>query len=114
MKFIAALCLTLLSLSLAHAQDVRRLVVGFPPGGTLDVLARTLAPALGDDLGQTVLIENQAGAGSLLAAQSVARAKPDGHTLLVAPVVVPADDDRHLATRSAGTLQRKARDRLRS
>jgi len=90
MKFIAALFLTLLSLSLAHAQDVRRLVVGFPPGGTLDVLARTMAPALGDDLGQTVLIENQAGAGSLLAAQSVARAKPDGHTLLVAPVVVPA------------------------
>ena len=90
MKFIALLCVSLLSLSRAQAQDVLRLVVGFPPGGTLDVLARTMAPALGDELGQTVLIENQAGAGSLLAAQSVARAKPDGHTLLLAPVVVPA------------------------
>jgi tripartite-type tricarboxylate transporter receptor subunit TctC len=91
MKIVALLISTfVLFVNATAAQDARRIVVGFPPGGTLDVLSRAMAPALGEDLGGSVIIENQAGAGSLVAAQAVARAKPDGRTLLVAPVVVPA------------------------
>ena len=74
----------------APAQDARRIVVGFPPGGALDVLGRAVAQVWSEESGQSVIVENQAGAGSLIAAQNVARAKPDGHTLLLAPVVVPA------------------------
>ena len=74
----------------AVAQDTRRIVVGFPPGGALDVLGRAVAQVWSEESGQSVIVENQAGAGSLIAAQNVARAKPDGHTLLLAPVVVPA------------------------
>ena len=83
MKIVALLISTfVLFVNAAAAQDARRIVVGFPPGGTLDVLSRAMAPALGEDLGGSVIIENQAGAGSLVAAQAVARAKPDGRTLL--------------------------------
>lgn len=88
-RLIGAALLVLLTLQ-AQAQDTRRIVVGFPPGGTLDVLGRVVAQALQEETGQTVIVENQAGAGSLIAAQAVTRAKPDGLTLLLAPVVVPA------------------------
>lgn len=74
----------------AVAQDVRRIVVGFPPGGTLDVIGRAVAQAAGEETGTTFVVDNQAGAGSLLAAQNIARVKPDGKTVLLAPVVVPA------------------------
>ena len=60
-----------------------RLVVSSAPGASLDTLARILAPALSARLGQTVVVENQGGANGLLAAQLVARAEPDGHTLLL-------------------------------
>jgi tripartite-type tricarboxylate transporter receptor subunit TctC len=75
----------------AQAQDVRKVVLGFPPGGTLDVLGRAVAQAAAEEPGGgTWVVDNQPGAGSLLAAQNVARALPDGRTLLLAPVVVPA------------------------
>lgn len=74
----------------SNAQEARRIVVGFAPGGALDVLGRAMAQVLSEETGQSVIVENQAGAASLIAAQNVARAKPDGHTLLLAPVVVPA------------------------
>lgn len=82
-------CLLAASLT-THAQEASRLVVGFPPGGTLDVLARATAQAIAEESGQSVIVENQPGAGGLLAAQSVAKAKPDGRTLLIAPVVLTA------------------------
>ncbi|MDB5371477.1 MAG: tripartite tricarboxylate transporter substrate binding protein [Belnapia sp.] len=60
-----------------------RLVVSSAPGASLDTLARILSPALAIRLGQPVVVENQGGANGLLAAQQVARADPDGHTLLL-------------------------------
>lgn len=61
-----------------------RLVVGFAPGGATDTLARLLTGALGQELGQTIYVENIAGASGLLGWRNVAAATPDGYTLLMA------------------------------
>ncbi|WP_188589425.1 Bug family tripartite tricarboxylate transporter substrate binding protein [Achromobacter denitrificans] len=77
---------------LARAQTPvpLHIVVGFPPGGALDILARVVGQRLTEMTGRPVVVDNQPGAGSLIAAQAVARARPDNTTLLLAPVVVPA------------------------
>jgi tripartite-type tricarboxylate transporter receptor subunit TctC len=63
-----------------------RLVVGFPPGGINDIVARVVGEKLGAALGQPVVIDNKAGAGGTIAADQVAKAKPDGYTLLLGSV----------------------------
>ena len=60
-----------------------RLVVGFAPGGNVDITARTLSPVLSEQLGQPILVENRAGAGGNVGAEVVARSTPDGYTLLL-------------------------------
>jgi tripartite-type tricarboxylate transporter receptor subunit TctC len=60
------------------------LVVPFAPGGGNDILARAIAPKMAQLLGQTVVIENKPGAGGNLGADAVARATPDGHTIVIA------------------------------
>ena len=63
-------------------------VVPYLPGGTNDIIVRTLTPKLTEALGQAVVIENRPGAGGNLGAADVAKAKPDGHTLVIASVGV--------------------------
>ena len=62
-----------------------RIVVGFAPGGTTDVIARSMGSALSEALGQTVIIDNKPGASGNVAATEVIRAQPDGYTFLIAP-----------------------------
>lgn len=70
-----------------------RILVGFPAGGTIDVVARLLADRLKDELGVPVVVESRVGAGGQIAAQALKQAAPDGRTLMLAPdhtmVVVP-------------------------
>ena len=83
----AALVLAAIAWSLAAAQDYPskpiRLIVGFPPGGNVDVVGRIVAQKLGEGLSQQVLPENRTGAGSMIANEYVAKAAPDGYTLLI-------------------------------
>ncbi|MBV9563446.1 MAG: tripartite tricarboxylate transporter substrate binding protein [Bradyrhizobium sp.] len=67
----------------AYPERVIKIIVPFAPGGGTDVIARTLAQELGEDLGQTVIIENKAGAGTIIGTQAVATSDGDGYTLLM-------------------------------
>lgn len=67
-----------------------RLLVGFPPGGAVDVTARTLAPPASERLKQQVVVDNRGGAHGNIAAEIVARATPDGHTLLLGTISILA------------------------
>ena len=96
--FLRPLALTcLLLVNQAHAQtNTIRLMVGFPPGGGTDAIARVLAEKLKDLLGANVIVENKAGAGGQIAAQALKAAAPDGttfflshdHTISILPLVV--------------------------
>jgi tripartite-type tricarboxylate transporter receptor subunit TctC len=65
-----------------------RVVVPFAPGGAVDLVARTLAPRLNEALGQPVVVDNRGGAGGTVGTDIVAKARPDGHTLLIASMGV--------------------------
>lgn len=67
----------------AYPEHTVRIVVGFPAGGPADVAARTIAQRLSQRFGQQFIVENRPGAGSKLATEAVARAAPDGYTLLL-------------------------------
>jgi tripartite-type tricarboxylate transporter receptor subunit TctC len=87
-KAIAAITLTLLSVGLQAAEKFPsmpiRLVVGTPAGGTTDIIARQIGQRLSEALNQNVIVENKPGASGLIAAEGVAKAAADGHTLFMA------------------------------
>ena len=105
-KWVAILSLPIVQIGAVHAADTFpnkpiRLVVGFVPGGGTDVSARLIAQKLSENLGQQIVVENRPGASGLIAADSVAKAEPDGYTLLLAnmqstvsaPYVLPTSFD---------------------
>jgi tripartite-type tricarboxylate transporter receptor subunit TctC len=80
----AACCASMGATAQAYPAKPLRLVVGFAPGGAADTVARGYAEAIGRILGQPVIIENRAGAGSSIAADNVAHSAPDGYSILIA------------------------------
>jgi tripartite-type tricarboxylate transporter receptor subunit TctC len=93
---LAAAAIVAMTPAAAQAQypgKLVRIVVGYPPGGPTDLLARTVALKLAEFWGQQVIIDNRPGASGLIGAEFTVRAAPDGHTLLMVPVtyaVVPS------------------------
>lgn len=82
-QVLASVAASLAMPAVAQSDKPVSLVVGYAPGGSTDLTARIIGPELGRRLGQTVVIENVAGAGGTLGAQKVAAARPDGQTLLL-------------------------------
>ena len=84
MRFLISLVLICALDATAQTYPVRpvRVLVGFPPGGGTDIMARFLAPRLAEYLGQPFVVENRPGATTNIASDMVAKSAPDGHTLL--------------------------------
>nr|WP_316640686.1 tripartite tricarboxylate transporter substrate binding protein [uncultured Roseateles sp.] len=79
---LALLGLTQIALAQAYPSKPVTLIIPFPPGGTLDVVGRMLAQKLGEQMGQTFVVENRAGGAGTIGATAVTKAQPDGYTLL--------------------------------
>ncbi len=82
-RLLPVAVLSVLALACVAQPAPVRILVGAPAGGTTDTMARTLAQALGQQLGRAVVVDNRPGAGGNLAAEAVARSAPDGNTLLM-------------------------------
>lgn len=76
-------CATFAGPAAAFPDKPVRIVIGFAPGGNVDIVNRIVGQAMGDELKQSVIIENKAGANGAIGAEAVARAAPDGYTLFV-------------------------------
>jgi tripartite-type tricarboxylate transporter receptor subunit TctC len=80
------MCCAATSLAQTFPTKPIRMLVAYAPGGGTDILARTVAQAMSEDLGQSVIVENRPGAGSQLATDLVAKATPDGYTILMSTI----------------------------
>ena len=95
-RFVAAIAVLvgLSSGALAQPQPypnhIIHMLQGFPPGGNVDIIARILAHEMEKSLGQSIVVEAKPGLAGALAAETIARAEPDGYTLLVLPSAHPA------------------------
>jgi tripartite-type tricarboxylate transporter receptor subunit TctC len=81
---IALACAAAGAFAQAYPTKPIRMIVPFAPGGNVDINARAVAPALGQLLGQQIIVENRAGAGGIIGTDVVAKSAPDGYTLLMA------------------------------
>src|SRR5829696_7914837 len=92
MKILVLLCAALLT-SAANAQQFPskpiRIIVPFPAGGTTDIVARLVGQRMQESMGQPILVENKGGAGGQIGAAEVAKATPDGYTLLMHNITFP-------------------------
>ena len=84
---IGILSLAALPAAAQYPTKPIRFIVPFPPGGGVDVVARTIGEKLGARLGQTIVVDNRPGAGATLGTSLAAKGTPDGYTLLLAPVI---------------------------
>jgi tripartite-type tricarboxylate transporter receptor subunit TctC len=92
MRTLVALVLAVAcGLGLAQSYPVKpvRLIIPFPPGGSNDVVGRSIGMQLGERLGQSVVIDNRGGAGSIIGTNEAAKAAPDGYTLLLISTAFP-------------------------
>jgi tripartite-type tricarboxylate transporter receptor subunit TctC len=83
---VALLCAPLTSAAQSYPSKPVRLIVPYAAGGAVDLLARTLSPRVSEAFAQPLVVENRAGAGGNIGADLVAKAAPDGYTILLAPV----------------------------
>src|SRR3989454_7274289 len=90
MRLLALLFICGLACAQEYPSKPVRMVVGFPPGGGTDVVARILAPRMSELLGQPIVIDNRPGATGTVAAGQVAKSPPDGYTIMMGHVSVNA------------------------
>src|SRR3954467_8183257 len=81
---LVALVVSQLAAAQSYPDKPVRMIVGLAPGGATDIMARTLAPALSEELGQPVVVDNRPGAAGSIGAAIAAKAPPDGYTLFLA------------------------------
>jgi tripartite-type tricarboxylate transporter receptor subunit TctC len=80
---LLGLCMT--SFGQSYPNKPVKILVGFPPGGATDVIARLLAQGLSDSFGQSFYVENKGGASGTIATGMLAKSEADGHTLILVP-----------------------------
>ena len=85
-SFAGMLCVSGVGWSQTYPAKIVRVIVPFPPGGANDIVARIVFPKISEQMGQSFIIENRAGAGGTIGSTLVAQSKPDGYTLLIQTV----------------------------
>ncbi|EJE50529.1 hypothetical protein PMI14_04866 [Acidovorax sp. CF316] len=88
---IAALSMACGAIAQSYPEKPIKLVVGYPAGGAVDIIARTIGQSLSTSMGQPVVVENKPGAGTNIAVKSVITAAPDGYTLMLAANALAAN-----------------------